>query len=96
MEDLTIRLDSIQKKIEELIQQKKLLINKNNILAEENGKLLTLIDNDKLNISKLEEEKNKLKITNILQTSSEDVHAIKLTINEYIREIDKCIDLLNQ
>jgi hypothetical protein len=44
----------------------------------------------------LEEKYNKLKISKALIASSEDVHDAKLKVNRMVREIDKCIALLNR
>ncbi len=44
----------------------------------------------------LEEKYNKLKISKVLIASSEDVHDAKLKVNRMVREIDKCIALLNR
>ncbi len=62
-------------------------------------------DNDTLN-SKLEEKERKIialqdkvKLMNISKSvdiDKDDLKATKLKINEYVREIDKCIALLNK
>ena len=44
----------------------------------------------------LEEKYNKLKISKALIASSEDMHDAKLKVNRMVREIDKCIALLNR
>ena len=44
----------------------------------------------------LDERYNKLKISKALIASSEDVHDAKLKVNRMVREIDKCIALLNR
>jgi len=44
----------------------------------------------------LEEKYNKLKISKALIASSNDVHDAKLKVNRMVREIDKCIALLNR
>lgn len=62
-------------------------------------------NNDALNASLKEQEKkiialqDKVKLMNIsksVDTTKEDVKATRLKINEYVREIDKCIALLNK
>ena len=62
-------------------------------------------DNDALNAKLQEQEKkivalqDKVKLMNIsksVDTTKEDVKATRLKINEYVREIDKCIALLNK
>ena len=51
-------------------------------------------DDNRLN--DLEEKYNKLKISKALIASSNDVHDAKLKVNRMVREIDKCIALLNR
>ena len=51
-------------------------------------------DDNRLN--DLKEKYNKLKISKALIASSNDVHDAKLKVNRMVREIDKCIALLNR
>ena len=51
---------------------------------------------EKERLKEIEEKYNKLKISKALITSSEDVHDAKLRVNRMVREIDKCIALLNK
>ena len=77
----------------ELYQQEKAeneLLKKKRIDLEEKVKL----NNNRLN--DLEEKYNKLKISKALIASSDDVHDAKLKVNRMVREIDKCIALLNR
>jgi len=62
-------------------------------------------NNDTLNVQLQEKEsqivalQDKVKLMNIsksVDTTKEDVKATRLRINEYVREIDKCIALLNK
>jgi predicted nucleic acid-binding Zn-ribbon protein len=79
------------------------LIIKVNKIKLENSDLQK--DNDALylRLEKKENElgfiKDKVKLMNIsksVDTGKEDVKATRLKINEYVREIDKCISLLNK
>ena len=62
-------------------------------------------NNDALNVQLQEKDKaivtlqDKVKLMNIsksVDATKEDVKATRLKINEYVREIDKCIALLNK
>ena len=62
-------------------------------------------DNEALNAKLQEQEKNilalqdKVKLMNISKSvdiDKDDVRSTRLKINEYVREIDKCIALLNK
>jgi len=47
-------------------------------------------------ISELEQKYSNLKIAKALITESGDVHDAKIKVNRIVREIDKCIALLNR
>ena len=79
------------------------LIEKYTQLKAEKKDLLQ--DNDALNAQLQEKQKqvvalqDKVKLMNISKSvdiDKEDVKATRLKINEYVREIDKCIALLNK
>ena len=88
-EQLQLRI----RKVLELYQKQKTeneQLRKKSIELEEKLKL----DSNRLN--DLEEKYNKLKISKALIASSNDVHDAKLKVNRMVREIDKCIALLNR
>jgi hypothetical protein len=73
------------------------------IKKNENIKLLQEIDllKEKINLIKsenqtLEEKYNTLKLAKTIASSPEDSHEAKLKVNKIVREIDKCIALLNR
>ena len=81
----------------------KKLIEKVNQLKAENKYLLQ--DNDALNAQLQEKKKqvvtlqDKVKLMNIsksVDVSKKEIKETRLKINEYVREIDKCIALLNK
>jgi uncharacterized protein (DUF3084 family) len=79
-----------------------LLIATNKKLQEENAVLKSDIANLKTSVEKKEQELNNLKkqneVLSVAKTLSGDGDAnkeVKLKINELVREIDKCISLLN-
>jgi uncharacterized phage infection (PIP) family protein YhgE len=81
------------RKVLEIYQKQKTeneQLKKKSIELEERLKL----DDNRLN--DLEEKYNKLKISKALIASSNDVHDAKLKVNRMVREIDKCIALLNR
>ncbi len=89
-------INSIETKLEKLIEKLgQIQLEKSDLQA----------DNDTLNY-KLEEKERKIialqdkvKLMNISKSvdiDKDDIKATKLKINEYVREIDKCIALLNK
>ena len=96
MSDLSQITNSLQTKCEKLIylhkkleEENLMLINERNNLLESNGKLKTTINN-------LEEKNKIVKLAKSLSETNENSLGIKLKINELVRDIDKCIALLNR
>ncbi|MFW6327065.1 MAG: hypothetical protein ACOC2F_02015 [Bacteroidota bacterium] len=65
-------------------------------LAEEVNKLNKLIEEKNDKINELEKKINKLQLARTVLITSEDKHEAKLKVNRIVREIDKCIALLNR
>ena len=87
--NIEVKLGKFIAKHQQLNKEKLVLEQENNDLSDELKKkedeILTLQDKIKfMNISKSAE------------ASKEEVKASRLKINEYVREIDKCIALLNK
>ncbi|MDP4208445.1 MAG: hypothetical protein Q8928_06495 [Bacteroidota bacterium] len=47
-------------------------------------------------LKELQEKHEQLKLAKVLVTGSEDIHEAKLKVNRIVREVDKCIALLNK
>ncbi len=91
--DLIIELKD---KINKLVAQYKGLKAEVKLLEEEKGRLagqLELVNND---YSNLEQRFNNLKLTKDLVSGSSEAGDTKKRINQIVREIDKCIALLNR
>ncbi|UCG28048.1 MAG: hypothetical protein JSV24_01440 [Bacteroidales bacterium] len=97
-------MDSEQDEIVKQLKEKiRLLIsfyekaqNENETLQHERVELNKQI---KFRETELQEIKNKyenLKITKTILAGSEDVHDARIKVNKIVREIDKCIALLNR
>ena len=63
---------------------------------QENQKLLDIIEKQKEEINKLEEQNKILILRNRLDTTEGDSVKVKLKITQLIREIDKSIELLTK
>ena len=87
-------ISGIEYKVRKLLELKE----KNNIiintLSDQNKELNEQIEDQKLLINKLKEQIEKIKIAKSLENSDGSIEA-KTKINELVREIDKCIGLLN-
>jgi uncharacterized protein YoxC len=94
MEDISALVSGVEHKVRKLIGQSRLLkedINKKTIEIQD---LKKAINEQKQINRQLEEKIRILKIAKALEVKEGNVDA-KLKINELVREIDKCIGLLN-
>ncbi len=65
-------------------------------LKQENTELTQKIAVMEKRVSELEHKYNNLKIARSLVSDGEDIHDAKIKVNRIVREIDKCIALLNR
>ena len=89
-------VDSIEIKIKNLIDKYNQVKLENSNLLKKNNDLKLVLDEKN---NKIVELQNKVKIMNITKNvdrSKDEVKSTRLKINEYVREIDKCIALLNK
>ena len=88
--------DELQTRIRQVVElyQKERIENEQ--LKKKSSELEERLKLDDNRLIDLEEKYNKLKISKALIASSNDVHDAKLKVNRMVREIDKCIALLNR
>ena len=65
-------------------------------ISAENKELKDRIRQTEQELSELKNKYNTLKIAKSLTASSEDKHDARIKVNKMVREIDKCIALLNR
>ena len=68
----------------------------NLILQKENNDFVASLKLKEIEISNLQEKVKLMNISKSVDVSKQGVKETKLKINEYVREIDKCIALLNK
>ncbi|MBL4715353.1 MAG: hypothetical protein JKX95_01865 [Bacteroidia bacterium] len=95
MQTLTIKLSNIQKNIDHIVDLNKDYTIRNEQLHTENKELKVENETFSDKLKSLEEENKKIKIVNAVK-GTESSTEVKLKINEFVREIDKCIALLNE
>tara|TARA_B110001454_G_scaffold75969_1_gene73521 strand:+ start:213 stop:497 length:285 start_codon:yes stop_codon:yes gene_type:complete len=90
-------VENIEKKVSKLIQlYQSVQKEKEEILTENNKLELDLSDKEKT-IKRLEEKIKLLRITKSVSAQDDERNKeSRQKINEYVREIDKCIALLNK
>ena len=88
-------INSIENKLNNLLSayQKEKEINLN--LSQENAILVSDIRQKSKEIDDLKDKIKLMSISKSVDVSKGDIRQTKLKINEYIREIDKCIAQLN-
>ena len=88
-------INSIENKLNNLLSayQKEKEINLN--LSQENASLVSEIRQKSKEIDDLKDKIKLMSISKSVDVSKGDIKETKLKINEYIREIDKCIAQLN-
>ena len=88
-------ISSIEKKLSNLLSSYENLKDKNLKLEYENDKLISKIEDNSQIINSLNDKIKIMSISKSVDVSKNDIKQTKLKINEYIREIDKCIAQLN-
>ena len=66
------------------------------ILQEENEDFVVSLKLKEIEILNLQEKVKLMNISKSVDASKQEVKETRLKINEYVREIDKCIALLNK
>jgi len=89
-------LAMLNKKIEELFERYNDLRTKNRDLKNENDTLKRYIEECELKIRDLEKRYERIKISGALMGEGEGATEAKKKINELVREIDRCVALLNR
>ena len=90
------QLKELKIKVEKLINLHEQLMRQNQQLQIVNNQLNQKILRQETQITELTETNKVIKLAQRLSGSDQNARDIKLKINEYIREIDKCIGLINR
>jgi hypothetical protein len=95
MSEIKGRLNEIEEKIRQLIAMQNSLSGQNSLLIEKNEALLGTIEEQEKMIIQLNDKNNYIKISQSVKQSEGNTD-VKNKIDELVREIDKCIGLLNK
>jgi regulator of replication initiation timing len=90
------RLAAIRAKVEKLLVENQALKADHDAMRERVDSFEKTIELQKNTIAELTERNKMIKLAKNLSLSSSDSFDIKIKINEMVREIDRCIDLLNE
>ena len=89
-------INSLEEKVKKIIMLHDTLRSENQHFSSENNDLRDIIKLKDNELRDLQSRYEQLKLAKLLVTGSEDVHEAKLKVNKIVREIDKCIALLNK
>ena len=92
---MKVLLDKVGQKVRELIVSHEKLIEKNELLMIEKETFIKEINSLKSEINNLNHRLNEIKVSNSFQNNENDGGLARKKINMFLREIDKCIALLN-
>jgi chromosome segregation ATPase len=92
LEELTL----LNKKVEELFRKYNDLRTKNGDLMKENDTLKRYLQERDEKVKELEIKYERIKISGALMGEGESAVEAKQKINELVREIDRCVALLNR
>ena len=94
MDPISQQIHVIHDKVKQLATQLEQLRQQNSSLLQENATLKQTNAQQAATLTDMEEKLKTLQIAKGVSVDEEKT-ALKLKINEYIREIDKCIAMLN-
>jgi len=89
-------VNNIEVKLGKLIAKYKQIREEKLILQQENESFVSVLKSKENEISELQEKIKLMNISKSVDASKQEVKETRLKINEYVREIDKCIALLNK
>lgn len=89
-------VNKIEVKLEKLIAKYQQVKQEKLILQQENEDFFASLKLKEIEILNLQEKVKLMNISKSVDASKQEVKETRLKINEYVREIDKCIALLNK
>jgi regulator of replication initiation timing len=96
METMEQRLALIRSKVEKLLEENRTAKSEYEAMRSRIAEYEKTIELQKNTIAELTERNKMIKLAKNLSLSGSDSFDIKIKINEMVREIDRCIDLLNE
>ena len=95
MEHLDGYIQNLTVKVEKLVQRQSDLVLENTELRHKNVELEQLVNDQKNALTELQEQNKVVKIAKAVTEDDHDRKEQRKRLNELVREIDKCIALLN-
>lgn len=89
-------IGQLRNKVEKLVNLHEKLMQEYQQLKTQQDQLKSQIHSQQQQISELEEKNRVIRLGQMVSGSDQNTREIKLKINEYIREIDRCLALINR
>ncbi len=89
-------LEGIKDKIQSVKDRMREQLDENNRLIRKNEDLQQMVQQKQSTIDELEQKNQQLSLVKSIMADGADAHDAKIRINRIVREIDKCIALLNR
>jgi predicted RNase H-like nuclease (RuvC/YqgF family) len=96
MSEFKEKIEQLSIKVEKLIHLHTRYKAEISHLKSDNEKLISELELKEKKINELSEKNKVIKIAKSLAETGENAHDIKLKLNEVLREVDRCIALLNK
>lgn len=96
MSEILEHIGQVHKRAEKLIHLHRLLLEENNRLKADNKKLAETVAQQSRELNDLGERLKVIRVARQVSGSDQNSRDLKLKINEYIREIDRCLALINR
>jgi len=96
MSNPTTQLDQIKIKVEKLIMLHDKLYEQNIKLEEEKRVLESRLNEQNIIINQLKEKDKITNLASAINTNTQDSREVKKQISTYIKEIDRCLAMLNK
>lgn len=93
---LNTELQSLERKIRLLLNELNALKKEHEFVQEENLNLKSLLSSKDKQLHDFQNKINISTIVDSIETGESEVSEVKEKLNEYIKEIDKCIQYLNK
>ncbi len=94
MLDLDLHIKNIQEKLQQLLRNQQVLVKENQRLMKELEKSKQLLSEKEATVAALRQQLDALKLSTTAR-SPEEKALLEKRINGYLKEIDKCLALLN-
>lgn len=95
MKELNSSIETLSRKTERLLSEYSLGLEKQNALEAENKALVTKVGSMNEELDRLREENKVLKMASAIKGETENISDTKRKISQMVREIDRCIAMLN-